>query len=70
MTLCSSWWRLQIKLKNANDIIFFHFMISILWKILSLPANIKSMAKEKAKIDNPFVTTGYAGAFDLYGKRP
>jgi hypothetical protein len=40
-------------------------MISILWKILSLSANIKSMAKEKAKIDNPFVTTGYAGAFDL-----
>ena len=27
------------------------------------------MAKEKAKIDNPFVTTGYAGAFDLYGER-
>jgi hypothetical protein len=24
-----------------------------------------NMAKEKVKIDNPFVTTGYAGAFDL-----
>ena len=32
-------------------------------KSLSLQANVQmSMAKEKEKIDNPFVTTGYAGA--------
>ena len=32
-------------------------------KSLSLQTNVQmSMAKEKEKIDNPFVTTGYAGA--------
>ena len=39
-------------------------MISILWKNYYLcKRNVQmSMAKEKVKIDNPFVTTGYAGA--------
>ena len=49
----------QNMLKNANCTRLFHFME----KPLSLQANVQmSMAKEKVKIDNPFVTTGYAGA--------